>query len=116
DTAESGTNSYHVAINFTAPTPNNEFVMDGERSKTCNDAPAGSATNITDYDWCVNGTGTDGMGKTIGEAPCTTTMGLNQPQCGDHSSHYFIHVHRKSSVTGTCAQYSILVTAAGGVC
>jgi hypothetical protein len=112
DAAEGGTNSYHVSINFTAPTPNDEFVMDVIRGDACMNLPSGSAAGITSYDWCVNGVSADGK---TGEAPCGDMIaGTNQ--CADHSSKYFVRVYRKLGATGTCTQYAITVTAGGGAC
>jgi hypothetical protein len=109
DVDEVTNNSYHVAIHFTAPAANNEFQMDVIRSASCVDAPSGAGTNITDYDWCVNASDATPQG----EAGCGATAAVH---CADHSSKYFVRVHRKAGATGTCATYSISVTAAGGVC
>ena len=110
DTNEMTTNSYHVSIAFTAPTPNNEFVMDVERSAACNDTPTGGSTNITSYDWCVNATS-----ATAGEAPCGPAI-VNVSNCADHSSAYFVRVYRKAGATPTCTSYAIAVTGGGGTC
>jgi hypothetical protein len=110
DTPETGTNSYHVAIAFTKPAPNNEFVMDVLRGGPCLDTPSGPGTAITTYDWCVNGTN-----GTMGEAPCGPST-TNEPHCADHSSAYYLHVYRKAGVTGTCTQYEITINGGGGTC
>ncbi len=107
DTAEPATNSYHVAISFTQPATNTEFVMDVIRG-ACTDAPTGGVTNITTYDWCVNATS-----ATAGESVCGPTA---IHQCADHSSPYFIRVHRKAGATPTCTSYQITVTGGGGTC
>jgi hypothetical protein len=114
DPSPSGSNPYHVSLSFTAPSPNTEFVMDVIRSSTCTDTPTGNATDITSYDWCVNGTGMV-SGVTVGEAPCGPST-ANQPHCTDHSSKYYVRVHRATGVTGTCTNYAITVTGSGGTC
>jgi hypothetical protein len=114
DPNPSGTNPYHVSIAFTAPTSNTEFVMDVIRGTVCTDTPTGGAINITSYDWCVNGMGMV-AGAVVGEAPCGPTT-PNVPHCADHSSKYFVRVHRAAAMMGTCAQYSITVTGSGGTC
>jgi len=108
DVNETTTNSYHVAISFTAPAANTEFVFDVTRGTPCVDAPTGAAASITTYDWCVNGT--DG---TNGEAPCGPTA---TNHCTDYSSQYYLRVHRAAGVTATCTQYQITVTGGGGTC
>jgi len=110
DSDEAGmmTNSYHVAINFTQPMPNSEFVMDVERGGPCLDGPTGGGTAVTSYDWCVNA-----ASATAGEAPCGPTAATH---CTDHSSQYYVRVYRKPGVTGTCTQYQITVTGGGGSC
>ena len=107
------TNSYHVAIAFTSPMPNNEFVMDVERGGPCVDAPTGGSTGIQSYDWCVNNSGTNASGTVLGEAPCGPSAVVH---CTDHSSPYSVRVYRKPGVAGTCTQYSITVTGGGGPC
>lgn len=110
DTDEVTTNSYHLSIDFTAPMPNDEFVMDVIHGDACTDTPSGNATNITSYDWCVNGTGPDGLS---GEIPCAND-GSQPVHCNNNSSKYFVRVRRKLGATGTCTQYSVVVTAMGG--
>jgi hypothetical protein len=107
DANEGSTNSYHVNIHFTAPMPNNEFLMDVIRGGPCVANPTGPGTAITDYDWGVNGQ----LGTT-GEAPCGNVAG--QAHCADHSAMYYVRVYRKAGATATCAQYSISVTAKAG--
>src|SRR5262249_50793751 len=92
DTDEMTTNSYHVSIDFTMPMPNSEFVMDVIRGDTCTDVPSGSGTNVTSYDWCV-----DGTAPGAGEAPCGM-IDMMSSQCGDHSSKYFLRVYRQLGV------------------
>jgi hypothetical protein len=108
DTPEAATNSYHVSISFTMPSPNNEFVMDVERGGPCVDAPTGPTTNITSYDWCVNGTSAN-----VGEAPCGPAAAHH---CADHSSQYFLHVYRNSTATPSCTPFQITITGGGGSC
>jgi len=108
DVNQTTTNSYHVTITFTAPTPNNEFVMDVIRGTPCVDSPMGGSTGITSYDWCVNATN-----ATMGEAPC----GPAGPHlCADHSSPYYLRVYRAAGVTPTCTPYQITITGGGGTC
>ena len=110
DAAEANTNSYHVSIDFAAPTPNDEFIFDVIRGGACSESPSGPASAITAYDWCVNGSyaGPNGM---EGEAPCSATGPVH---CNNNSATYFIRVHRRPGATGTCSQYSLSVTAKGG--
>lgn len=110
DVAEVNTNSYHVSIDLTGPSPNEEFVMDVIRGDACVDAPGGPATGITSYDWCVDGSYA-GPGGQEGEAPCSATGAVH---CNNNSAKYFVRVRRKPGATGTCAQYIIAVTAKGG--
>ncbi len=111
DAAEAGTNSYHIRIRFTAPVPNNdEFVFDVIRGDTCA-TPDAKHSNLTEYDWCVDGTGTDASGKTIGEATCSDTGAIH---CGPHTKPYLVAVRRKNGATGTCSQYQLGITAKGG--
>ena len=110
DVNEMTANSYHLSISFTQPMPNGEFLMDVEMGTSCTDMPTGGSANITSYDWCVNAN----MGTT-GELMCApATVGV--PHCGDHSSTYYVRVHRKAGVTGTCTPYQVTITAAGGPC
>jgi hypothetical protein len=105
---QAGTNSYHVAISITQPVPNNEFVMDVMRGDPCLDMPLGAGTSITAYDWCVNGSS-----ATVGEAPCGPSA---VHHCADHTSKYYVRVHRKAGATGTCTQYQVTVNGGGGTC
>lgn len=108
DVNEGTTNSFHVAIVFTAPADNQEFLMD-VMPGGCNDTPTGPSTAITAYDWCVNGT--DGAGS--GEAPCGPTA---VPHCGNHSAQYYVRVYRKPGATATCTSYTLAISAGGGTC
>lgn len=110
DTDELTTNSYHLSIDFAAPMPNDEFVMDVIKGDACTDTPSGSSTEITSYDWCVDGRGPDGLS---GEVPCAND-GTQPVHCNNNSSKYFVRVRRKLGATGTCTQYNIVVTAKGG--
>jgi hypothetical protein len=100
--------AYHVNISFAAPAMNSEFVMDVLRGSTCSDTPTGNATNITAYDWCVNGT--SGM---LGNAPCGAMSGNH---CTDESSAYYVRVHRAAGATASCTEFQLTITAAGGTC
>jgi hypothetical protein len=111
DTPETGTNSYHVSIDITQPSPNSEFVMDVIRGGTCSNTPSGAGTGIISYDWCVNGAAAGPMG----EVPCAPAT-ANVPRCTDHSSRYYVRVYRASGATATCTQYQITVTGGGGSC
>ena len=106
DNDEGSTNSYHLAIAFSLPAPNDEFVFDVIRGDTCEDAPAGPAVSRSSYTWCVDGS--DGQ---QGEKACGPTAAVH---CADHSSKYFVRVHRKAGAKGTCAVYQLKVTGAGG--
>ena len=112
------TNSYHVNIVFTQPTPNTEFVMDVIRGDPCSDTPGGPTTNITSYDWCVNGDG----GPTLGEGSCGPSAPVHcggvpgpdspPPPTTDHSATYYVRVHRAAGAATSCTPYEITVTAA----
>lgn len=102
DVAETTTNSYHLSIHLTAPSPNNEFVFDVIRGSNCS-GTAHSA--FTDYDWCV-----DFTSGTLGEAVCSADGDVH---CGDHTSHYFVRVYRKAGATATCTQYKLSIQGAG---
>jgi hypothetical protein len=110
DTAEPNTNSYHISIDFTAPTPNNEFLFDVVRGPDCLDMPSGGIAGLTAYDWCVDGKSADGL---AGEAICAND-GTQPVHCNDNSSKYYLRVHRKLGAAGTCTQYSITITGKGG--
>lgn len=110
DTDEVTTNSYHVSIDLVAPMPNDEFVIDVIRGDACTDTPTGGAVGITSYDWCVDGKSADGL---EGEATCANN-GWAPVHCNNNSTKYYVRVHRKLGATGTCTQYSLLVTAKGG--
>ena len=113
DSDEGTTNSYHVHIEFTAPVPtNDEFTFDIIRGSTCA-VPDAAHSNLTEYDWCVDGTGTDSSGATIGEATCGVTAPIH---CGPHDKPYLIAVRRKPAATGTCSEYTLKITAKGGTC
>ncbi len=107
DTNEMTTNSYHVSIDFTGPTPNTEFVMDVIRGGACSDVPTGAGASVVAYDWCVAG-----AAPGFGEAPCGLLDGMSH--CNDNSSVYFVRVHRKPGATGSCTSYVITATAQGG--
>jgi hypothetical protein len=111
DTVDSGqgnNNTYHVSIDFTAPAPNDEFIIDVIRGDACVTVPTGAGTAITSYDWCVDGLSAAGN---EGEAGCGPQAAVH---CGDHSAKYYVRVVRKPGAPGTCAQYAIAVTATGG--
>jgi len=107
DTPEANTNSFHVKIDLTAPMPNDEFQFDVIHGDACTDTPAGNSTGITNYTWCVNGRGPDGLS---GEVPCAND-GSQPVHCNDNSSKYFVLVRRKSGAAATCTQYNVVVTA-----
>jgi hypothetical protein len=109
DFDEGTTNSYHVRIVFTAPTNNGEFVFDVIRGDQCKTIDA-NHSNLVEYDWCVDGQSTVG-GKPIGQKPCSATGPIH---CGPHTKKYFVRVHRKAGATGSCAEYTLSVTAKGG--
>jgi len=117
DVDETTTNSYHVAIAFTAPAPNDEFIMDVMRGDPCSDAPSGAATAITAYDWCVNGF--DGM---TGELNCGPTAAVHcggsitDPASTTHTAKYYVRVYRKPGAAATCTQYTLDVSGGGGEC
>lgn len=109
DSDEGTTNSYHVKIKFTLPADASEFVFDVIRGNQCG-TPDAKHSNLSSYDWCVDGTGTDASGATIGEQKC----GPNGPiHCGPHTKMYYVAVHRKVGAAGTCTQYQLTVTAKG---
>jgi hypothetical protein len=107
DIPEINTNSYHLKIDLTAPMPNDEFIIDVIHGDACTDTPSGKSTGITNYSWCVNGRGPDGLS---GEIPCAND-GSQPVHCNDNSSKYFVFVRRKLGATGTCTQYNVVVTA-----
>ena len=107
DVNEGGTNSYHVSIDFTGPTPNTEFMFDVIRGGACVDVPSGPSSGLTSYDWCVDGTGVN-----AGEKPCGNVVG--QSHCNNNSSVYFVRVYRKPGAMKTCTQYVVTATAQGG--
>jgi hypothetical protein len=109
DTNQTTTNAYHVSISFTQPVANTEFVMDVERGTPCIDTPSGGGVDVTTYDWCVNASN-----GTAGEAPCGPTA---TNHCTDHSSAYYVRVHRAAGVTTpTCTPYQLTITGGGGAC
>lgn len=110
DTAEALTNSYHVSIDITSPSPNTEFLLDVTRGNTCTDAPSGPSSGIVAYDWCVDGTAM-GPNGAMGEAPCGPQAAVH---CADHTSNYYVRVTRKAGETGTCTPYTVTITAKGG--
>jgi hypothetical protein len=107
DTNEMTTNSYHVSIDFTGPTPNSEFLIDVIRGAACSDVPTGPSTALVSYDWCVDGLGTAGGEGVCGEAEMVT-------HCNDNSSVYFVRVYRKPGAVATCTPYALTATAKGG--
>jgi hypothetical protein len=107
DTDEMTTNSYHVSIDVTGPSPNTEFLIDVIRGAACSDVPTGPSTALVSYDWCVDGLGTAGGEQTCGQAE-------NVTHCNDNSSPYFVRVYRKPGAVGTCTPYMITATAKGG--
>ncbi|MFT3769564.1 MAG: hypothetical protein QM820_29360 [Minicystis sp.] len=117
DIDEGSTNSYHVSIAFTAPAPNDEFMMDVMRD-TCTDTPTGPASNIIAYDWCVNGFD----GANTGEAPCGPASGSHcggtpgSQASGTHTAKYYVRVYRRPGATGTCSQYTLMINGGGGAC
>jgi hypothetical protein len=110
DTAEVNKNSYHVSIDLTEPSQNNEFQLDVTRGTMCSDAPSGPASAITSYDWCVDGSAM-GPNGAMGEAPCGPQAAVH---CTDHTSIYYVRVSRKPGATGTCSPYVVTITAKGG--
>jgi hypothetical protein len=116
DSDESTTNSYHIKIGFTEPTNQTaaaQFAFDVIRGDQCA-TPDPNHSNLTSYDWCVDGTATDGSGNPIGEAQCGPTGTIH---CGTHDSTYYVAVHRVAGATPTCDTYQLTVTAKGtGTC
>jgi hypothetical protein len=108
DFDETTTNSYHVRIVFSAPATNDEFVFSVVRGDACS-VPDAKHSNLTEYDWCVDGQATVG-GQTIGEQTCSATGPIH---CGPHTKKYFLKVSRKTGAAGTCAEYTLTVTAKG---
>lgn len=111
DVDEGTTNSYHVNITFTGPTPNNEFLMDVMRGDPCSDTPTGPSTAITSYDFCVNAT--DGASPPTGESVCGP-QGANH--CNNYSTKYYVRVYRRAGATGSCTAYTLTVSGGGGTC
>jgi hypothetical protein len=107
DTNEVTTNSYHVSIDFTGPSPNTEFLIDVIRGAACSDVPSGVSTALVSYDWCVSGAAAG-----FGEMPCGDADGISH--CNDNSSTYFVRVYRKPGTVGTCTPYILTATAQGG--
>jgi hypothetical protein len=107
DLDEGSTNSYHLSIAFGLPVPNDEFVFDVVRGDACQDAPSGPAVSLTSYSWCVDGSDGDKQG----EQSCGPAAAVH---CQDHSSKYFVRVHRKAGAKGTCSLYQLKVMGAGG--
>jgi hypothetical protein len=122
DTDELTTNSYHVSIAFTAPAPNDEFLIDVMRGDPCSDTPTGPGTGIIAYDWCVNGTDGAAAPAGTGEAPCGPTDNSHcggTPGSGDPGSHtakYYVRVYRRPGATASCAQYQLTISGGGGTC
>src|SRR5262249_34811385 len=112
DTDEKIGNSYHIEIAFTANSE--EFVFDVVRGEACTGADM-SHSNLTSYTWCVDGTSGGDGGMPIGEKECGKFDG-GTSACGDHSTPYFLRVHRNPSYTapGSCSTYNIKVTGRGG--
>lgn len=104
-------NDYHIRIRFTAPAPSNdEFVFDVIRGSTCASTDA-KHSELTEYDWCVDGAGTDSGGAAIGEGSCGPSTSRH---CGPHDQSYLVRVHRKAGAVGSCSSYTLTVTAKGG--
>jgi hypothetical protein len=112
DTDEGTTNGYHVHMEFSAPSPNDEFVFDVIRGDACA-APAANHSGLSSYDWCVDGTGTDAGGKPIGEQSCGAQAAIH---CGSHDKPYLVRIRRRPGAAGTCSEYTLGVTARGGAC
>jgi hypothetical protein len=108
DVDEVTTNSYHVSIDLMAGEGSENVLLDVIRGDACSDAPAGPATAITSYDWCVNGKSADGL---VGEAPCAAEGPIH---CNDNSAKYFVRVYRKAGSPAACLPYKVQVSAAGG--
>jgi hypothetical protein len=85
------------------------FVFDVVRGAVCG-TPDSKHSDLTSYDWCVDGTGTVGP-NTVGEQSCGATAPIH---CGPHGKPYFIRVKRKPGATPTCSAYTLTVTATGG--
>ncbi len=111
DNNEGTTNSFHVSIAFTGPSPNSEFAMDVMHGPPCSDTPSGAMTGITSYDWCVNGT--DNGNPPTGESVCGQQGSIH---CNDNSTTYWVRVYRRVGVPGSCTSYSIAVSANAGPC
>jgi hypothetical protein len=112
DTDEVTGNSYHVSIAFDTNTA--EFAFDVVRGDKCAE-PAADHANLTSYTWCVDGSAGSPDAGLIGERDCGKFDG-GTGNCTDHSTPYFVRVHRKSgySSEGSCATYHIKVTGKGG--
>ncbi len=110
DSNESGTNSYHVRMQFTAPANSTEFVFDVLRGGPCK-VPDSKHSILTSYTWCVDGDGGQIAGKPLGEKSCGASAPVH---CGPHTKRYYVRVKRAQGVAGTCAEYTLTVTAKGG--
>ncbi len=111
DSTANAASNVHVSIAFDATSnASGEFVFDVVHAGPCLDAPPANHSNLTTYDWCVNGSG-----NTRGEAPCGLVTGQNH--CADFSASYYLRVHRVSGFAKpSCNPYVINITAGGGAC
>ena len=110
DTTEGTGNSYHISIAFSDAA--DEFAFDVIRGDACA-APAADHSNLKSYTWCVDGSAGDAdAGTAIGERDCGKFDGGGA--CTDHSSPYFVRVHKSASYAGSCDSYEFKVTAKGG--
>ncbi len=107
DTDQFTTNSYHVSIDFTTPTPNTEFVMDVIRGSACSEIPRARAPR-----WSPTTGASTGRRPASARRPAaSSTAPLH---CNNYSSNYYVRVHRKPGATGSCTSYTIKATATGG--
>jgi hypothetical protein len=105
DVDEVTTNSYHVSINLVIEEGSEDIVFDVIRGDLCADVPTGPGTNITAYTWCVDGKGAGGL---TGESPCAADGPVH---CNNHTSKYYVRVHRKDGAAPACTPYKIDVAA-----
>lgn len=110
DTDEGTTNSYHVSMKFTAPANSSEFVFDVVRGDSCQ-VPDSKHSDLSSYTWCVDGDGGQIGGKPLGEKSCGASAPVH---CGPHTKRYYVRVKRALGQAGTCAEYTLTVTAKGG--
>ena len=109
DVPDTSCDTFHVHVQLTV-NPGNQYQMEVLRGActagvSCG-AEAGAGENMTVYEFGTNQMTTD----QTSECPCSTAPTGPVNLCSDNGGDYFVRIRRDTTVTATCAMYTLVVT------